>query len=136
MLSTETRTALPSGTVTFLFTDIEGSTRLWQKFPKAMPDALAQHHALLQNAMAARGGCVFQIIGDAFCAAFASARDALDATERARERIKLPPTPHDLASQAEIKIEPEQEPGAENMPTNGRWADLDSENLHHFLSGI
>src|SRR5262245_46925395 len=57
---------LPSGTVTFLFTDIEGSTRLWEQHPRAMELALAQHHALLREAIEAHGGVVFQIIGDAF----------------------------------------------------------------------
>jgi predicted ATPase/class 3 adenylate cyclase len=76
----------PSGTVTFLFTDIEGSTKLWQQHPDAMPGALARHHALLNEAVATHGGYVFQIIGDAFCAAFSTATDGLGAalaTQRA-----------------------------------------------------
>ncbi len=64
---------LPIGTVTFLLTDIEGSTQLFQEYPDAMPAALARHNALLQTAIAAHDGQVFQIIGDAFCAAFSSA---------------------------------------------------------------
>ena len=63
---------LPRGTVTFLFTDIEGSTKLWQQFPDAMPAALARHHEILNSAIQAHNGYVFQIIGDAFCAAFAT----------------------------------------------------------------
>ena len=55
--------ALPSGTVTFLFTDIEGSTRLFQQHPEAMKDALARHHALLQDAIGAHRGHVFQVAG-------------------------------------------------------------------------
>jgi class 3 adenylate cyclase len=46
----------PVGTVTFLFTDIEGSTRLWQQHPGAMPVALSRHHALLNEAIAAHCG--------------------------------------------------------------------------------
>ena len=69
----------PVGTVTFLFTDIEGSTRLWQQHPDTMNAALSRHHALLNESIAAHGGYVFQIIGDAFCAAFATAFDGLDA---------------------------------------------------------
>lgn len=61
---------VPTGTVTFLFTDIEGSTRLWQQHPEAMKGALARHHVLLQRAIESNGGYVFQIVGDAFCAAF------------------------------------------------------------------
>jgi len=45
--------SLPTGTVTFLFTDIEGSASLYQKFPDAMPDVLAQHHGLLRDAICA-----------------------------------------------------------------------------------
>jgi class 3 adenylate cyclase len=41
---------LPTGTVTFLFTDIEGSTKLWQQSPNTMPDALACHHVILRDA--------------------------------------------------------------------------------------
>ena len=72
--------SLPSGTVTFLFTDIEGSTRLWQEFPEEMPGALKQHHALLQTIIDKHNGYVFQIIGDAFCVAFESASQALAAS--------------------------------------------------------
>jgi predicted ATPase/class 3 adenylate cyclase len=61
---------IPTGTVTFLFTDVEGSTRLWQRHPEAMKGALARHHALVQGAIEANGGYVFQIVGDAFCASF------------------------------------------------------------------
>ncbi len=62
--------SLPTGTVAFLFTDIQGSTQLWQKHPAAMPQALTRHHALLSQAIESHGGYVFQIIGDAFCGAF------------------------------------------------------------------
>ena len=67
---------LPSGTVTFLFTDIEGSTPLYQNFPDAMPRAMTRHHEILQHAIRAHNGVVFNIIGDAFCAAFENAADA------------------------------------------------------------
>jgi predicted ATPase/class 3 adenylate cyclase len=70
---------LPTGTVTFLFTDIEGSTKHWQQDPDAMRAALARHHELLQTAIASNGGYVFQIVGDAFCAAFHTAPEGLAA---------------------------------------------------------
>jgi class 3 adenylate cyclase len=76
---------LPTGTVTFLFTDIEGSTKLWQQHPDAMPNALACHHTILNETIAAHGGYVFQIIGDAFCAAFSTAIDGLEAALRTRQ---------------------------------------------------
>ena len=79
---------LPSGTVTFLFTDIEGSTPLSQRYPDEFPVALARHHAILNDAIRTHGGQVFQIVGDAFCAAFRSARDALDAALAAQRALQ------------------------------------------------
>lgn len=70
---------LPTSPVTFLFTDIEGSTKLWEQHPEAMRVALARHDGLMREAIASRQGRVFKTIGDAFCAAFASAPDALAA---------------------------------------------------------
>ncbi|HEX9374333.1 MAG TPA: adenylate/guanylate cyclase domain-containing protein, partial [Roseiflexaceae bacterium] len=71
--------AAPSGTITFLFTDIEGSTTLWEQHAQAMPAALARHDALLREAIEAHGGVVFKTVGDAVCSAFATATDALAA---------------------------------------------------------
>jgi predicted ATPase/class 3 adenylate cyclase len=61
---------LPSGTVTFLFTDIEGSTPLWEREPEQMRAALARHNTILSAAIAEQGGHVYKVIGDAFQAAF------------------------------------------------------------------
>lgn len=61
---------LPSGDVTFLYTDIEGSSSLWERDPVGMRESLARHDAILHEAIAAHGGQVFKIIGDAFQAAF------------------------------------------------------------------
>ena len=57
-------TNLPSGTVTFLFTDIEGSTKLAQQYPDAMPALLARHNEILNQAIEAHNGFVFRVIGD------------------------------------------------------------------------
>ena len=70
---------LPAGTVTFLFTDIEGSTKRWEHQPQAMNAALARHDAILRSAIEANGGYVFKTVGDAFCAAFPAASQALQA---------------------------------------------------------
>ncbi len=78
----------PGGTVTFLFTDIEGSTQLWERHPQAMKVSLAQHHALLRQAIETHAGVVFQIIGDAFCAAFATAPAALHAALDAQRALR------------------------------------------------
>jgi class 3 adenylate cyclase len=69
----------PSGTVTFLFTDIEGSTRLWEAAPEAMRAALARHDALVRGAIEAHGGYVFATGGDGFAAVFGRAGDAVGA---------------------------------------------------------
>jgi predicted ATPase/class 3 adenylate cyclase len=68
---------LPSGTVTFVFTDIEGSTERWERNRTAMQSALAAHDELMRSAIAANGGVVFKTIGDAFCAVFARPEDAV-----------------------------------------------------------
>ena len=76
----------PTGTVTFLFTDIEGSTRLWERDAKAMHSALARHDAILHRVIEEQEGYVFKTVGDAFCCAFSTATDALAAaieTQRA-----------------------------------------------------
>ena len=70
---------LPTGTVTFLFTDIEGSTRLWERDASAMNSALARHDEIVRSAIEGRDGHVFKKLGDAFCAAFSSAPEALGA---------------------------------------------------------
>jgi predicted ATPase/class 3 adenylate cyclase len=70
---------LPSGTVTFLFSDIQGSTKLWEKYPDAMRHALARHDALIRQSIEAHGGYIFKTVGDGFCAAFDIATDAVAA---------------------------------------------------------
>jgi predicted ATPase/class 3 adenylate cyclase len=70
---------LPSGTVTFWFSDIEGSTTRWERDRAAMQEALRRHDALMRGAIEAHGGYVFKTIGDAFCAVFRRPEDALAA---------------------------------------------------------
>ena len=69
----------PTGTVAFLFTDIEGSTRLWERDPEAMQAALARHDEILRGVIETNAGYVFKTVGDTFCAAFGTATDALEA---------------------------------------------------------
>ena len=80
-------TSLPTGTVTFLFTDIEGSTRLWEKYSDGMKSAVARHEEIIRTAIEAHGGYVFKTVGDAFCAAFGTAPDALEATLEAQRAL-------------------------------------------------
>ncbi|HEU5103107.1 MAG TPA: adenylate/guanylate cyclase domain-containing protein, partial [Roseiflexaceae bacterium] len=79
---------LPMGTVTFLFTDIEGSSRLWEQHPQAMPAALACHDTLLRQTIGAHGGVVFKTVGDSVHAAFARAPDALAAALTAQRTLQ------------------------------------------------
>lgn len=81
-------TPLTLRTFTFLFTDIEDSTRLWEQQPELMHDQLARHDALLRRAIQAQGGRVFKTIGDAFCAAFPAALDAVRAAIAAQQALQ------------------------------------------------
>src|SRR5262245_2466864 len=69
----------PVGTVAFLFTDIEGSTPLLERYPEAVREILPRHDALLREAIEANSGYVFKTLGDGFCAAFEDPRDAVRA---------------------------------------------------------
>jgi predicted ATPase/class 3 adenylate cyclase len=82
--------AAPSGVVTFLFTDVEGSTRRWEADAGAMRTALAAHDAVLRSAVAAHGGFLFKHTGDGVCAAFASPSSAVDAAVAAQRALELP----------------------------------------------
>jgi predicted ATPase/class 3 adenylate cyclase len=79
---------LPAGTVTFLFTDIEGSTRLLQEHPRSMGDALARHHDLLHAAVESNGGTVFETLGDGVYASFARASNAVQAAITAQQILQ------------------------------------------------
>ena len=78
---------MPTGTVTFLFTDIEGSTARWEREPGEVEVDLARHDALLRKAIESHGGTVFQTLGHAFCAVFATAPAALAAALAAQAAL-------------------------------------------------
>jgi predicted ATPase/class 3 adenylate cyclase len=82
---------LPSGTVTFLFTDLEGSTHLWDEHPDAMRAASARHDELLRDAIGTHGGYVVKTTGDGFHAVFPSALDAVMAASDAQLRLRDEP---------------------------------------------
>jgi predicted ATPase/class 3 adenylate cyclase len=69
---------------TFLFTDIEDSTKLWESAPEQMKVALERHHSILEEAISSNGGEVFQIVGDAFCSVFPTALSAISAAVKAQ----------------------------------------------------
>jgi class 3 adenylate cyclase len=75
---------LPTGTVTFLFSDIEGSTHLWEQAPDLMALATERHDQILRSAAEASGGDVFKSAGDSFCAAFRVADQAVRAAAAAQ----------------------------------------------------
>jgi predicted ATPase/class 3 adenylate cyclase len=77
----------PTGTVTFLFTDIEGSTKLAQQYREAMPTLLARHNQILHQAIEGHNGYIFQVVGDSFSVAFHSASDALHAAVTAQRKL-------------------------------------------------
>lgn len=78
---------VPSGTVTLLFTDIQGSTRLWDAEPERMAAALRRHDGLLRTAIESAGGYVFKTVGDAFCAAFWTPEAAVTAALAAQRAL-------------------------------------------------
>ena len=78
---------LPQGTVTFLFTDLEGSTRRWEAHPQEMRDALARHDAIVRGAVESHHGVVFSTMGDGMAAVFASAREAVRAVLAAQQGL-------------------------------------------------
>lgn len=89
---------LPHGTVTFLFTDIQGSTRSWEQYSETMPDAYARHDAILRGAITAHGGVVYKTIGDAFQVAFPTAPAGVAAALAAQQALQREdwPTPQPI----------------------------------------
>jgi predicted ATPase/serine/threonine protein kinase/Tfp pilus assembly protein PilF len=78
---------LPTGTVTFLFTDIEGSTKLAQQYPDAIRALIARHNEILTQTIESQHGYIFQIIGDSFAVSFHNANDALSAALQAQRDL-------------------------------------------------
>ncbi len=82
--------ATPSGVVTFLFTDVEGSTRRWEADADGMRAALSAHDTVLRTAIESHGGLLFKHTGDGVCAAFSSPKSAVDAAVAAPRALELP----------------------------------------------
>ncbi len=95
--------AAPSGVVTFLFTDIEGSTRRWEKDAEAMRAALAAHDTVLREAIEAHGGWLFSHTGDGVVAAFNSPKSAVDAAIAAQRALELPVRMGIATGEAELR---------------------------------
>jgi predicted ATPase/class 3 adenylate cyclase len=95
--------AAPSGVVTFLFTDVEGSTRRWEADAEGTRVALAAHDEVLLHAIEAHGGWLFKHTGDGVCAAFASPRCAVDAAVAAQRALELPVRMGIATGEAELR---------------------------------
>src|SRR5271156_2497482 len=89
--------------MTFLFTDIEGSTRRWEADAESMRAALAAHDEVLRDAIQAYGGWLFKHTGDGVCAAFASPRSAVDAAVAAQRVLELPVRMGIATGEAELR---------------------------------
>src|ERR1700684_2932141 len=95
--------AAPSGVVTFLFTDIEGSTRRWESDADGMRAALLAHDEVLRSAIEGHGGFLFKHTGDGVCAAFASPKSAVDAAVTAQRALGLPVRMGLATGEAEVR---------------------------------
>jgi predicted ATPase/class 3 adenylate cyclase len=93
----------PSGVVTFLFTDIEGSTRRWEADAEAMRSALLAHDEVLRGAIESHGGFLFSHTGDGVVAAFASPMSAVDAAVKAQLALELPVRMGIATGEAELR---------------------------------
>src|ERR1700752_1571016 len=95
--------AAPSGVVTFLFTDVEGSTRRWEADADEMRAAMAAHDEVLRAAIEAHGGWLFKHTGDGMCPAFTSPRSAVDAAVAAQRELELPVRMGIATGEAELR---------------------------------
>ena len=96
-------TELPRGSVTFLFTDIEGSTRRWETDPDGMNVALIGHDEVLRSAIESHGGVVFKHMGDGMIAAFVGSQAAVAAAIDAQRRLELPVRMGIASGEAELR---------------------------------
>lgn len=113
----------PSGTVTFLLTDLEGSTRLWEQDPEAMKAAMVRHDEILEKMIAANHGFVFARMGDGMATAFATARDAMVAAAAFQQALAAEPWGTARPLRARIGLHTDEaviidDTGYANLPIN------------------
>jgi class 3 adenylate cyclase/predicted ATPase len=92
---------IETGIFTFLFTDIEGSTHLWEHHPDAMRDGLRRHNAIIRDAIESNNGRVFKTVGDEFCTVFDDPCDAFTAALSSQRTLHAEPWPEDIG---ELKV--------------------------------
>ena len=127
----------PSGTVTFLFTDVEGSTRLWDEHPDAMRVALSRHDEILGSSVEAHGGFVFSTGGDGLAAAFERSVDAVEAAVEAQRALQAEAWPDPVVLGVRMGMHtgeaqerdrnyfwPAIEPGGAGDGRGPRWSDF------------
>jgi class 3 adenylate cyclase len=120
---------IPSGTVTLLFSDIAGSTRLWETGPEAMAAALRRHDEIMRSVIEGADGYVFKTVGDAFCAAFGTAQQAVAAAVRAQLDLSEESWPTDRPVRVRIALHTgvcEERDGDYFGPTVNRVARLEA----------
>ncbi|HKJ39771.1 MAG TPA: adenylate/guanylate cyclase domain-containing protein [Anaerolineales bacterium] len=96
--------SLPTGTVTFLFTDIESSTKLWEKYPEEMKSALAKHDSILKEAIESNHGHIIKTTGDGVHAVFATAIDSVNATIQAQRELHSSFTIHNSSLPLKVRM--------------------------------
>jgi predicted ATPase/class 3 adenylate cyclase len=111
---------LPTGTVTFMFTDIEGSTRLLQRVGESYPDLLAEHDRILREAIDAGGGTEVQTEGDGFFAVFPSAAGGLRAAVQAQRGLARHAWPEEDVIRVRIGVHT-----GEGVLSHGKYVGLD-----------
>ncbi len=131
---------MPTGTVSFLFTDVEGSTQLWEQHPREMAAAMARHDQIVRSAVAEHRGHVFSTSGDGFGAAFWTPREALEAAIGVQNVLAGEPWPAPLTVAVRMAIHTgsaNERDGDYFGPTvNRRPADGRSHGGQILLSGI
>lgn len=94
----------PSGTITLLFSDIEGSTKLWEHASSAMNEALRRHDEIVRTAIEEQEGYVFKTVGDAFCAAFSTSDAAVRAASAIQHALRIEPWPSDAHIRVRVAL--------------------------------
>ena len=102
-MSDRAKQVAPSGVVTFLLTDIEGSTRRWEADAGAMRTALESHDQVLRETVEVHQGWLFKHTGDGICAAISSPRSAVDAAVAAQRTLELPVRMGIATGEAELR---------------------------------
>ena len=103
-MTSQPQLATPSGIVTFLFTDVESSTRLWEDHPSQMDAAMARHDEIMRLRIEQHRGYVFSVAGDAFAAAFHTPNEAAQASIAVQQDLAEEPWPEPIRIRVRIGL--------------------------------